>query len=191
MVRTRYTDQEGSKSRQNVMDSTSNGTDQCQNGSSNLLTPCREQPRLTRTRILKNNMNAPRLSEHRLCLNPPCSRLPRPAFSSTKRTNYAPISFDLQVQVSQGRTSYKKNENYNTRIHGGGGLQLVKPAHEPASSHSKIWASLKKPHEPCPFAAPCGPRRKEKYRSQTSRRGRKTTVVRRHVFPQKPLGSRL
>ena len=32
---------------------------------------------------------------------------PRPAFSATNRTNYAPTSFDQQVQVSQGHTSYK------------------------------------------------------------------------------------
>ena len=44
----------------------------------------------------------------------------------------------------------------------------MKSAREPASSRPKIWASLKKPHEPCPFAAPCGPRRKKKDRSQTS-----------------------
>ena len=29
---------------------------------------------------------------------------PRPAFSAAKRTNYAPISFDQQVQVSRGAT---------------------------------------------------------------------------------------
>ena len=48
MVTTRYSDQQGSKSRQNVCDSRSNGTDQYQNGLSNLLTPHREQPRSTR-----------------------------------------------------------------------------------------------------------------------------------------------
>ena len=36
---------------------------------------------------------------------------PRPAFSATKRTNYVPTSFDQQVQVSQGHTSYKKKKN--------------------------------------------------------------------------------
>ena len=41
---------------------TSNGTDQCQNGSSNLLTPYREQPRSTRTVV----------------------SYPRPAFSATR-----------------------------------------------------------------------------------------------------------
>ena len=37
----------------------------------------------------------------------------------------------------------------------------MKPAREPASSRPKPCASLKKPHESCPFAAPCGPRRKK------------------------------
>ena len=53
----------------------------------------------------------------------------------------------------------------------------MKPAREPASSRPKPCASLKKPHESCPFAAPCGPRRKK-------------TVVRDQLFPQKPPGSR-
>ena len=51
---------------------------------------------------------------------------------------------------------------------GGGGLELVKPAREPASSRPKPCASLKKPHKSCPFAAPCGPRRKKNDRGQTS-----------------------
>ena len=55
--------------------STSNGTDQYQNGSSNLLTPYREQPRSTRNVVA----------------------YPRPAFSAKKRKNYAPTSFDQQV----------------------------------------------------------------------------------------------
>ena len=55
----------------------------------------------------------------------------------------------------------------------------MKPAPEPASSRSKPCASLKKPHEYCPFTAPCGLRRK------------KMTVVRHNLFPQKPPGSRL
>ena len=44
----------------------------------------------------------------------------------------------------------------------------MKPAREPASSRPKPCASLKKPHESCPFAAPCGPRRKKNDRGQTS-----------------------
>ena len=90
MATTRYSeDQEGSKSRQKVCDSTSNDTDQYQNGSSNLRTPYREQPRSTRIVV----------------------DYPRPAFSETKLTNYAPTSFDQQVQVSQGQTSYKNQGN--------------------------------------------------------------------------------
>ena len=38
-----------------------------------------------------------------------------------------------------------------------GGLGVMKPAREPASSRPKPCASLKKPHKPCPFAAPCRP----------------------------------
>ena len=37
----------------------------------------------------------------------------------------------------------------------------MRPAREPASSRPKPCASLQKPHESCPFAAPCGPRRKK------------------------------
>ena len=44
----------------------------------------------------------------------------------------------------------------------------MKPAREPATSRPKPCASLKKPHESCPFAAPCGPRRKKNDRGQRS-----------------------
>ena len=44
----------------------------------------------------------------------------------------------------------------------------MKPAREPASSRPKPCASLKKPHESCPLAALCGPRRKKIYRGQRS-----------------------
>ena len=50
----------------------------------------------------------------------------------------------------------------------GGGLELVKPAREPASRHPKPCASLKKPHESYTFAHPCGSRRKKNDRGQTS-----------------------
>ena len=105
---------------------------------------------------------------------------PRPAFSVTNRTNYAPTSFDQQVPVSQGHTSYKNKENWNTEVHGSGGLELVKPAHEPASSRPKPCASLKKPHES--FA-----------RSPllVALVGRQMTVVRHQLFSRKPPGTRL
>ena len=48
------------------------------------------------------------------------------------------------------------------------GLELVEPVRKPASSRPKPCASLKKPHEACPFAAPCGPRRKKNDRGQIS-----------------------
>ena len=91
-----------------------------------------------------------------------------PTHYQRSQTNYAPTRFDQRVQVSQGHTSYKKKRNRNTEVHGGGGLKLVKPAREAASSRPKPCASLKKPHESCPFAAPCGPRRKKNDRGQTS-----------------------
>ena len=120
---------------------------------------------------------------------------PRPAaFSATERTNYAPTSFDQQVQVSQSHTSYKSRESRNTEVHGGGGLGLVKPAREPASSRSKPCAFLKKPHESCLFAAPCGPRRKKNDRSQTSAfpagTSRFTPLIITHRGPASPLARR-
>ena len=44
----------------------------------------------------------------------------------------------------------------------------MKPAREPASSRPKRCAFLKKPHESCPFATPCGPSRKTNDRGQIS-----------------------
>ena len=88
--------------------------------------------------------------------------------SNKSDEEYVSTSFDQQFQVSQGHTSYKKKENRKTEVHGGGGLELVKPAREPAFSRPKPCASLKKPHESCPFAAPCGPRRKKNDRGQRS-----------------------
>ena len=63
---------------------TSNCTDQHPNGSPNLLTPYREQPRSTRTIIA----------------------YPRPAFSATKRANHASISVDQQDQIYQGHARH-------------------------------------------------------------------------------------
>ena len=44
----------------------------------------------------------------------------------------------------------------------------MEPAREPASSRPRPCASLKKPHESCPFTAPCAPCRKKNDRGQTS-----------------------
>ena len=97
-----------------------------------------------------------------------CCRLPTTSVLSNKSDKYVPTSFDQQFQVSQGHTSYKSKENWNNEVHGGGGLELVKPAREPASSRPKPCASLKKPHGSCPFAAPCGPRGNKNDRGQRS-----------------------
>ena len=128
-------------------------TNQCQNGSSNRLTPNRERPRLTHIFVA----------------------YPRPAFSATKRTNHAPISFNKPKLI-------KAKESWNTEVHGGGGLELVKPAREPASIQpSKTCASPKNAPRTllvrCSLLALVG--------------GRKNTGVRHQLFPQKPPGSRL
>ena len=94
-------------------DSASNGTDHYRNGSSDLLTPYRELPRSTRIVVA----------------------YPRPAFSATKRTNYAPTSFDQQVQVSQGHTSYRKEEKWNTKV------RVVEPWAGEAGARASIQPS--------------------------------------------------
>ena len=71
-------------------------------------------------------------------------------------------------------------ENRNTEVHGGGGLELVKPACEPGCSHPSPCASLKNATEILPVRRPL-----------LALVGRKQTVVRDKLFPQKPLGSRL
>ena len=68
-----------------------------------------------------------------------------------------------------------------TEVHGGGGLEPVTLAREPASSHPKPCASLEKASRPLPAR-----------RSWLALVGRKQTVVRDQLkFPQKPPGSRL
>ena len=99
---------------------TSNGTDQCQNGASKFLTPHLEKPRSTRIVVA----------------------YPRPAFSATNQTNHAPISFDQQAHASQGRAACRNKKNCNTEVYGSGGLELIEPAREPASSRQKPRASL-------------------------------------------------
>ena len=82
MVTTRYSDQQGSKSRQKVMRLYKRWHRPI---SKRFIKPpysIREQPRLTRNVVA----------------------YPRPAFSAKNRKNYAPTSFDQQVQVSQGHT---------------------------------------------------------------------------------------
>ena len=139
--------------------SISNSTDQCQNSSSNnLLTPCRGQPRSNRIVVA----------------------YPRSAFSTTKRTNHTPISIDQQAQVSQGNTSCINKENWNTEVHGGGDLDLVKSAREQASRRPKPCASLKNV-----------PRISHVGRSLLALVGRKQNMVIHQLFPQKPFSSRL
>ena len=105
---------------------------------------------------------------------------PQPAFSATKRTSCAPTSLDQQVRVSQDHTSYiNKGKKWNTEVHGGGGLEVVKLAREPASSHRRPCASLESPTNLSHSPLLVGPV------------GTKLIVVGDHIFPQKPPGSRL
>ena len=137
---------------------TRNATDQCQSGSSNLLSPYREQPRSTRSVVA----------------------YPRPAFSATELTNHARISFDQQGQVAQGHCMQKNKENCSNEVHGGGGLELEKPAREPASSRPKPCPSPKNTPGILPVC-----------RSLLALVGRKQTVVRDQFSRPKSPGSRL
>ena len=125
---------------------TRNGSNRYQNGSSNLLTPYREQPRLTRIVVSS----------------------PRPLLSAAKRAHHAQIRFDQQAHNSQGHTSYRNKENGNIDVYGGGNLELVRLAHELASSLPKPCASLKTPHNLARSLLLVGPRRKKTDRGQRS-----------------------
>ena len=87
-----------------------------------------------------------------------CCRLP----TANVLTNEADKSCSNQFwstspSFSRPHVMHRNKKNCNTVVHGGGGLELVKPAREPAFSRPKHCVSLKKPHESCPFAAPCWP----------------------------------
>ena len=114
---------------------TKNGSNQYQNGSSNHLAPYREQPRLTRIVISS----------------------PWPLFSAAKRPHHAPVRYGQQAHNSQGHTSYIEIQNGNIDVYGDGSLELGRLAQEPAPSLPKPCASLKTPHDSCPFAAACWP----------------------------------
>ena len=82
-------------------------------------TPYREQPRSTRIVV----------------------SYPQPAFSATDRTNtFQPVLINnSKFLKATHRTKIRKIEIPRS-IHGGGGLELVKPAREPASSRPKPCA---------------------------------------------------
>ena len=147
MVTTRYSDQQGSKSRQKVMRLYKRWH---QPITKRFIEPplllYREQPRSTWILVA----------------------YPRPAFSATNRTDtFQPVLINnSKFLKATHRTKIRKNEIPRSMVDEG--LELVKPAREPASSRPKPCASVKKPQESCPFAAPCGPRRKKNDRGQRS-----------------------
>ena len=146
MTTTRYSDQHGSKSRQKVM------------------RLYKQWHRPISKRFIKTPYSMSRAASN----DSDCCRLPTTSALSNKEDKLPSSQFDQQVQVPQGHTSYKNKKKWNTEVHGGGCLELVKSAREPASSRPKPCASLKKPHKYCPFAALCGLCREKNDRGQTS-----------------------
>ena len=141
-----------------LCDSTSNGTDQYQNDSSNPLTPYyREQPRSTRITIA----------------------YPRPAFSATNWTNYAPTSFDQEIQVSQGHTLYR---NKKIKIPNSMVVGALSWWSRRASQHPAVQSPVH------PWKIPTNLARSPLLVALV---GRNKTMVRHQLFPQKPPGSSL
>ena len=89
MVATRYSDQQGSKSRQKVM---------------------RLYNRWHRP-ITKRFIKPPYSISRAASIDSDCCRLPTTSVLSNKSDKYVPTSFAQQFQVSRGRTSYKNKEN--------------------------------------------------------------------------------
>ena len=109
-----------------------------------------------------------------------CCIIPTAIVLSSKADTSRSNQVDEQAHNSQGHTSYRNKENRNIDVYGDGSLELVRLAHEPASSLPKPCASLKTPHESCPLAAPYWPSQRKK-----------KTVVRDQLFPRTPRGSRI
>ena len=99
----------------------------------------------------------------------------RPAFSATKIQSG---QFALQYVLINKPKSFKVT--LHTEVHGGGGLELVKPARESASSSPKPSIFFKNAQGILPV-----------HRSLLAIVGRKQTVVGDELFPQKPPDSRL
>ena len=107
-----------------------------------------------------------------------CCRLPTTSVLSNKSEKHVPTSFDQQFQVSQGYTSYKNKENWNIEVHGGG------PWTVEAGARASIQPSQSPVH---PWKSPTNLARSPLHVALV---GRKMTVVRDQLFPQKPPGSR-
>ena len=158
MVTTRYSDQQGSKSRQKVMRLYKRWHRPI---SKRFIKPpysIREQPRSTRNVVA----------------------YPRPAFSAKNRKNYAPTSFDQQVQVSQGHTfctEIRKIEIPRSMV-----VEALNWWSRRASQHPAVQSPVHSWKSPTNLA-----------RSPllVALVGRKMTVVRDQLFPQKPPGSSL
>ena len=93
MVTTRYSDQQGSKSRQKVM------------------WLCKQWHRPISKRLIKPPYSISRATS----IDSECCRLPTTSVLSKKTEKYAPTSFDQQVQVSQGHTLYRNKKKMKYR----------------------------------------------------------------------------
>ena len=158
MVTTRYSDQQGSKSRQKVMRLYKQWHRPISKGFIKPPYSIREQPRSTRNVVA----------------------YPRPAFSAKNRKNYAPTSFDQQVQVSQGHTfctEIRKIEIPRSMV-----VEALNWWSRRASQHPAVQSPVHSWKSPTILA-----------RSPllVALVGRKMTVVRDQLFPQKPPGSSL
>ena len=152
---TRYSDQQGSKSRKKNM------------------RLCKQWFRPLSERINKPSYSISRAAS----IDSDCCR--PPTTSSQQQSGQITLQLVLinepKFLKATNGTKIRKNEIPRSMVVVEA-LSWVKPAREPASSRPKPCASLKKPHESFPFAAPCGPRRKKNDRGQTS------------AFPQRPPG---
>ena len=142
--------------------STSNGTDQYQNGSSNLLTPYREQLRSTRNVVA----------------------YPRPTFSAKNRKNYGKITLQpvlinkSKILKATHRTEIRKNEIPRSMV-----VEALSWRSRRASQHPAVQSPVH------PWKSPTNLARSPLLVALVGRK--MTTVVRHQLFPQKPPGSSL
>ena len=145
MVTTRYSDQQGSKSRQKV------------------IRLYKQWHRPMSKRFIKPPYSISRATS----IDTDCCRLPPTSVLSNKADKLLSNQFYQQVQVSQSPILYKirKTEIPRSMV-----VEALSWRSRRASQHPAAQSPmhLKKPHESCPFAAPCGPRKKKNDRGQTS-----------------------
>ena len=158
MVTTRYSDQQGFKSRQNPrqVQATENVGNSCflALGGLNEDKLCDTSQAMAPTNLKTVYQNSLLHIESKL------DRLGLLSPTHGQSSQQPSVQITLQsVLIYKPKflkaTHHTKMSKIEIPIYDGGSLELVKPAHEPASSRLQPWASLKKPHESCTFAVPC------------------------------------